>query len=178
MRDGSVELCKLRGEENPADLSIKHLTSRDRIRSLLDLFGCKYKDGRAAAAPVLRSGAGTSKGELLRLAGESTGTMSWHGRVFPKSGDGDADVPEALPAIAGLLPHLHEDWQERFPQAVACSELEDVDPEGDDGLEVRGTALGSVGQGHGGDGDVDGDDPDAHGDRDRQRGTKIHGLNA
>ena len=75
--------------------------------------------------------------------------MPWHGRVFPRSGDGDADVPEALPAIAGLLPHLHKDWQERFPQAVACSEVEDVDPKGDEDLEVRGTALGKRDKGEG-----------------------------
>ena len=29
---------------------------------------------------------------------------------------------------------------------MACSELGDVDPKGDEGLEVRGAALGSVGK--------------------------------
>jgi hypothetical protein len=146
VRDGSVELCKVKGEENPADLFTKHLTSRDRIRNLLDLFGCKYKDGRAAAAPVLRSGVGTSKGELLKLAEESTGTMLWQGRVFPCAADsGDAEIPEALPAIEGLLPHLHTDWRDRFPQAVACEELDDCDPGGEDGLEERGVQLGKRG---------------------------------
>ena len=104
--------------------------------------GCKYVSGRVAAAPVLRSGAGTSKGELLKLAEEASGTMLWHGRVFPKAADGDAEIPEALPAIEGLLPHLHEDWRERFPQAVSCDELEDKDPTEDEGLEARGTAIG------------------------------------
>jgi hypothetical protein len=141
VRDGSVELCKVKGEENPADLFTKHLTSRDRIYKLLDLCGCKYRGGRPEAAPVLRSGVGTSKGELLQLAEGTTGTMSWHGRVFPKSAEVGVDVPEALPAIEGLLPHLHEDWRERFPQAVSCDELEDKDPTEDAWLEARGKAI-------------------------------------
>ena len=144
VRDGSVELCKVKGEENPADLFTKHLTSRDRICGLLELFGCKYRDGRAAAAPVLRSGVGTSKGELLELARGTSGTMPWHGRVFPKcqSVEGEADLPEALPADEGLLPHLHKDWEDRFPRAFACEELEDKDPEEEGGLEARGKAIG------------------------------------
>ena len=144
MRDGSVELFKVKGEENPADLFTKHLTSRDRIRSLLNLFGCKYMDGRAAAAPVLRSGAGTSKGELLELVKQGAETMPWHGRTFPKAevGAGEPDVPEALSCSEGLLPHLHSDVRDRFPQAVACAELDACDPPEDRDMEERGTMLG------------------------------------
>ena len=142
VRDGSIDLRKGKGEENLADLFTKHLTSRDKIRSLLDLFGCKHRGGRAATAPVLRAGIGTSKGELLRLAEESSGTMLWHGRVFPRSGEGDRDTPEALPACDGVLPHLHEDSEERFPAAVACEALKDQDPDGDEGLEDRGRNIG------------------------------------
>ena len=143
VRDGSVELCKVRGDENPADLFTKHLTSRDKIHGLLDLFGCRYRGGRSVAAPVLRAGTGTSKGELLKLAEGSTGTIQWQDRVFPKSTDGDGDGPEALPAIEGLLPHLHEDWRERFPVAMACQELTNKDPEEDNSLEERGVAIGT-----------------------------------
>jgi hypothetical protein len=68
--------------------------------------------------------------------------MPWHGRVFPRSTE-DVNTPEALPAKEGVLPHLHPDWRDRFPVAVACSELDDRDPEEDAGLEARGTAIGS-----------------------------------
>jgi hypothetical protein len=142
VRDGSIELRKVKGEENPADLFTKHLTSRDRIGCLLDLFGCRYREGRAAAAPVLRSGVGTSKGELLELAEASTGTMPWHGKVFPRCSDGDSDTPEALPAREGVLPHLHDDHDDRFPKAVACCALDDCDPPGEEGFEERGKAIG------------------------------------
>ena len=52
---GAVEVCKVRGEENPADLFTKHLPSRDKVHSLVRLFGCEYRDGRAVvSAPLLR----------------------------------------------------------------------------------------------------------------------------
>ena len=142
VRDGSVELRKVKGEENPADLFTKHLTSRDRTSHLLDLFGCRCRDGRAAIAPVLRSGVGTSKCELFRLAEGTTGTMSWQGKVFLKSAYGDTDIPEALPAQEGLLPHLHGDWEDRFPRAEARKELGDKDPDGEGSMEARGRAIG------------------------------------
>ena len=69
--------------------------------------------------------------------------MLWEGRVFPCAATGgDAEVPEALPAIEGLLPHLHTDWRDRFPRAVACGELEECEPESDDQLEKRGVQCG------------------------------------
>ena len=55
VRDHTIELVKVRGEENPADLFTKHLTRQDRIHGLL-LFGRSYADGRAASALQLRTG--------------------------------------------------------------------------------------------------------------------------
>ena len=94
VRDGTIELVKVRGDDNPADLFTKHLRSRERIHGLLALFGCVYTDGRAALAPQLRTGTGTTKGELLDLADqarttdvlpalEATQTMVWQGITFP-----------------------------------------------------------------------------------------------
>lgn len=54
VRDGPVELRKVRGQANPADLFTKHLQSADRVGDLLDLMGCKYSGGWAAGAPQLR----------------------------------------------------------------------------------------------------------------------------
>ena len=39
---------------NPADLFTKFICSRDNILQLLELFGCKYREGRAESAPRLR----------------------------------------------------------------------------------------------------------------------------
>ena len=87
VRDGSVELRKVRGDSNPADLFTKHLLSGEKITELLKLFGCRYADGRPSAAPELRKAAGTQKGEMLAVAeqGEHLDLMPWDGKAFPRS---------------------------------------------------------------------------------------------
>jgi hypothetical protein len=144
VRDRSIELYKVRGEVNPADLFTKHLSSNERIQSLLAQFGCSYEVGRAAGAPLLRTGAGTSKGESLCSLSNpgGAGMLDWDGRQFPVSTlDGDV-LPDAFMHHAGLLPHLHENFEDVFPKAKACEDAGDVDPLGEDGLEDFGTALG------------------------------------
>ena len=54
VRNKCVEVRKIKGEENPADLFTKHLPSKEKVHSLVRLFGCDYRSGRAAAAPLLR----------------------------------------------------------------------------------------------------------------------------
>ena len=46
VRSGAIELRKVRGEVNPADVFTKHLTSRDRVESLMKLFNCEFSSGR------------------------------------------------------------------------------------------------------------------------------------
>ncbi len=142
VRDGTVQLYKVRGEENPADLFTKHLTCQDRIHGLLELFGCSHRDGRAAVAPKARVDAGTSKGELLRLEAAGVNLMDWDGRQFPTVEFEGEQVVEALPQRPDMLPHMHDDMEERFPRAKACEALVDDDPVMDDGLEARGELLG------------------------------------
>ena len=66
--DRTVGLINVRGEEDPADLFMRHLTGRDRIHHLLELFRCRYVSGRAAIAPWLRAVAVTTEGEFLNVA--------------------------------------------------------------------------------------------------------------
>ena len=54
VRTGKVDLRKVLGEENPADLLTKHSLSRARLLKLVELHGCRYRDGRAESAPQLR----------------------------------------------------------------------------------------------------------------------------
>ena len=42
VRDKTIELRKVRGEVNPADLFTKHLTGADRVESLLGLFWVSF----------------------------------------------------------------------------------------------------------------------------------------
>ena len=152
VRDGSVELRKVRGDSNPADVFTKHLLSGDKIQSLLRLFGCHYADGRPAAAPALRQGAGTQKGELLTVLaqGEMQEEVQWHGLTFPKCvwdpGDGTdkVELPEAYEYPMLLLPHEVPHHDRLFPRAYAVSERGDVDPAEDSAWERRGVGVGQA----------------------------------
>ena len=56
VRTGRIDLRKVAGEQNPADLLTKHSIGRQRLESLIALYGCKYLEGRAATAPLTRTG--------------------------------------------------------------------------------------------------------------------------
>ncbi len=59
IRTGRVDLRKVLGERNPADLLTKHSLSRARLEMLVKLRGCKYLEGRAEIAPKTRKSAST-----------------------------------------------------------------------------------------------------------------------
>ena len=54
MRRKQLELLKVPGEENPADLVTKHLESEKKFTQSILLFNCQMRDGRAASAPQRR----------------------------------------------------------------------------------------------------------------------------
>ena len=66
VRSKRVDLRKIPGERNPADLFTKHSLSREKLVQLTSLFDCRYSGGRAAAAPQTRTTAGT-KGTLAEV---------------------------------------------------------------------------------------------------------------
>ena len=156
VRDRSFELRKVRGDDNPADLFTKHLTSAPRVQDLLQKFGCEYAEGRAKSAPELRVAIGTTKGELLAsvteddteeliLQVEMEATTVWDGYRFPTTADEEhAGMPDAFPCRPGTLPHHHHDLQQRFPQLRSCDPLNDDDPPEDHHLEDRGRNLGAT----------------------------------
>ena len=51
VRSLTIDLRKVLGEVNPSDLFTKHLSSPERVSTLLGLFGCRHKAGRAESAP-------------------------------------------------------------------------------------------------------------------------------
>ncbi len=57
VRSGRIDLRKVAGEANPADIFTKHSLSRDRLMSLTALFECEYRGGRAESAPRTRTAA-------------------------------------------------------------------------------------------------------------------------
>ena len=146
VRDATIELRKVRGEQNPADLFTKHIPGNQKIRDLLKLFGCQYETGRAASAPLLRGGAGTQAGELLAVQKEHAEDTTLHqGRIYPAARYEGQVVPEAWEYDLRILPHFYEDVEAFFPQAVAVGERGDQDMAEDASLERRGEALGRSG---------------------------------
>ena len=59
VRAKQVELRKIAGEVNPADLFTKYSLSRDKLISLTKLFDSEYRGGRAASAATTRTTPGT-----------------------------------------------------------------------------------------------------------------------
>ena len=55
VRSRRIDLRKVAGESNPADLYTKHLPSREKLLQLVGLTGCTYQGGRAHSAPQTRT---------------------------------------------------------------------------------------------------------------------------
>ena len=139
LRSGGLELRKVRGEVNPADLFTKHLTSGERIGDLLRLLGCRFSEGRAAEAPLLRKGHGNQE-ELLATEAQTQAngqTVQRDGYTYPATEwDGEL-VPEAYLHDGSVLPHEIEHFERLFPRVTAADELEET-RQPPDWLESRG----------------------------------------
>ncbi len=57
VRNKRIDLRKIAGEHNPADLLTKHSHSREKLQSLVELHDCRFLAGRAESAPALKRGA-------------------------------------------------------------------------------------------------------------------------
>ena len=159
VRDGKLELRKIKGTENPADIFTKHFSSAPTIEALLKLFGCEYREGRPRGAPALRKGRGNEAGERLdpvevayvrgteadeeRLLGGAVDMPriiqqkeSW----FPTELWEGIWVPEARSYRQTALPHLAVSClDDYFPKAVAPTDRGGLDVhEGEDVWEVAG----------------------------------------
>ena len=154
VRDGDFELRKVKGELNPADAFTKHLASLEKIRSLLKLFSCEFRGGRARTAPKLRDSAGSSSPgtahPLLEVspALDDAGVdmMNWDGHAYAitavEFSDGaKMNVPEARDHNVAILPHQHANVGHYFPRAKAVAEELEV-TESADAMMERGEALG------------------------------------
>ena len=139
VRDGSLEIRKVRGEANPADIFTKHLSSEVRVAELLRLFGCRFACGRAEGALQLRREAGVNHAGVLAVeAEESADTICQDGWAYPAvelAESGGQRVPEARLHDEQVLPHqIRGDLEAMFPRAIAGEE-EHAEPQARDLLE-------------------------------------------
>lgn len=54
VRTGRLEVRKVEGTEDPADLCTKHIPSASKLERLVSLFGGEFRGGRAESAPQMR----------------------------------------------------------------------------------------------------------------------------
>ena len=124
VRTGAIQVRKVRGDVNPADLFTKHLPSSIKIAQLVKLFGCEYREGRSTAAPLLRPQTSTG--------GEGGQPSSGYLPAF--------GVREAEAHDIAVLPHMHglRELARLFPILEAPppgDNVEDWEPDASDDLE-------------------------------------------
>jgi len=118
VRQRRLELRKVAGTANPADVFTKYPASRDKLIFLTGMFDCHFAGGRAESAPKLRRTSGT-KGVL---AGEMEGPE-----------DGGEALPEANSIEKAVMPHLQHE-QATMDRLYPAFE---PDPEHDDGEHME-----------------------------------------
>ena len=143
LRAGDLELRKVRGEVNPADLFTKHLSCESRVRDLLELFGCSFRGGRAEGAPQLKRDkdvqAPVLAVELYRQ--DTSGDFERDGFLYPTAriehADGlKEDVPEARLHDPTVLPHLIVgELAYLFPRVIAAEPFQEEESDEEDWLE-------------------------------------------
>ena len=149
VRDGTMELRKVRGDSNPADLFTKHIVGNEKISKLLNLFGCEYTAGRAESVPQLRlqEGNGILATETVSIPPIQGPTIEVDGQLYPAIEVEGEMMAEAREYNGDVLPHLVDgDINALFPRAEACDELEEEEEEEEeealDDLQLRGEARG------------------------------------
>ena len=133
VRTGRVDLRKVLGESNPADLLTKHSLSRQRLDNLVTLFGCRHSGGRAESAPQIRKG-GPSKTTMAQ-ADKDICAARGLSAVLEGVGPSESTEEETSP----LMPHLTYSPSELdvlYPklQAPEDGQLDDAQDDVQDGV--------------------------------------------
>ena len=145
-----MELEKVAGEENPADLLTKHSLSRQRLEKLVALHGCKYLGGRASSAPQVREGESTKAtmaslgGGLIATAADIVDTVASEriaaqdDSTFSRLSPVDPANPAAEPSqVRPFMPHLElfgQALDDSYPPMTAPKDedMQDADLDADD----------------------------------------------
>ncbi len=131
VRNGRVDLRKIAGEHNPADLMTKHSHSREKLQSLVKLHDCHFIEGRAESAPALRRGA--SNKVTMATAEEELNEVN---------AQEDQDNPSDTPR----MPHRelsNEQLNTQYPSLVAPpdDDLQDAQDDAADAVYQHGLKI-------------------------------------
>ncbi len=134
VRNKRIELRKVAGEENPADLLTKHSLSREMLQSLVKLYDCEFRNGRAESAPKLRRSA---TGKVTMAQSEQLGNVVARRESDLLKGAQSQEETVATNDVPYWMPHntlTTEQLDERFPavQVPEDDQLEDIMRDKDD----------------------------------------------
>ena len=137
VRQKRLDLRKIKGECNPADIFTKHSLTSDKLMSLVSLFSCHFASGRAASAPQLRKHEGAKR----TMAGyEDDDDLNEVSQV-QRAKWADLGEEEGGP----FMPHLvysPEEMESMHPRLEATDEPYDDEPKDeDDALWAHGRML-------------------------------------
>ena len=122
VKSGAIELRKVNGLVNPADLFTKCLSSRERIDQLVELFNSEYRDGRASTAPALRKTKTAPEAQAMTVGTVKARTTTTTTTTTTSAHD---DTNNESPAHdPDILPHMYEqhDMDKLFMKAEAPEE--------------------------------------------------------
>lgn len=102
VRRKRIDLKKVLGEENPADLLTKHSLSKERVEKLVALFDCQFKGGRAEAAHQIRTGLSDKK--AISQADAALHSIDTGIGPDQTNGEGPSSVEGPNPASTGEGP--------------------------------------------------------------------------
>ncbi len=128
VRNKRIDLKKVLGEQNPADILTKHSFSREKLMDLVKLYDCEYRDGRAETAPMLRKGAsnkmtmadgvdelGLTFGETQTTSVSSARNTFGETQTSPKNTSGETWTRSAT--VSSVNAALAQEEQEEHPTA-------------------------------------------------------------
>ena len=122
VRSKKIDLRKVDGEVNPADLFTKHSLTRERMMSLTRLFDCEFRGGRPESAPQVRITDGT-KATLAELWAVD-------------------DSEEKIPTVP-IMPHriFSQEILDRLYPPLAVANAEDDEEDIKDPILERGMEI-------------------------------------
>ena len=138
---GDFSLYKIDGDSNPGDIFTKGSLTHHRIKTLLELLGCRYVEGRALAAPALRTIPG--KERSLHVKGEK--------KKWSQDGEEDFDKVMSEEEVVNFLkrkglPHSHHcDYKAEAPKEEYPEQ-----PAEEDYLFAEGEQIAKFQKGRGG----------------------------
>ena len=130
VRSGRIDLRKVDGEVNPADLFTKHSLSRERLIKLVSLFQCSFRGGRAELAPRLRTAASTKV-----TMSEAALTVGLDGKAPFDGVKAEEDDTHENGTEEPIMPHLlygEEELERLYPQLTVPPAVDTMDPQNDD----------------------------------------------